>query len=456
MISTSGLHVDQAPPLHIPFRFFATAPLFMIFAGVVLFLWQGDLFLAPLVPQTVALVHLAVLGWITMVMVGALYQMFPVLAGVPVPWPGLVPWVHGLLIFGLVSMFLGIGADGHAWWLLAASVGLGPAVGLFLIQIYVALFRAATRHPSVWAMGISSVALASTLAMGAVFLGEYAHGFMALDREAMVGIHLTWGLLGWIGTLIMGVSFQVLPMFYMMPEFPTRAGGWILAGVSATLLLLPAALYLYPETPDIWWLAGGPGLIAVGFYSVITAKLLVRRKRTYPDLTFRFWQLGFLSGALSLLVLATWPAQEGEAWRFLFGVLFIMGWATSVILGMLYKIVPFLVWFHRFSNLAGLVEIPMMDDLVPEKVARVHFIAHTLSVVLLSLAAGLGYEWAIPAGGVALGVSGVILAYSIWFAWRQEPPEAPEMPDFDSFFKPGGPLDKGNLENTPDGGQVIS
>ena len=34
---------------------------------------------------------------------------------------------------------------------------------------------------------------------------------------------------------------------------------------------------------------------------------------------------------------------------------------------MLYKIVPFLIWFHRFSTLVGKVKVPLLKDVLPEK-----------------------------------------------------------------------------------------
>jgi hypothetical protein len=40
MMDTGGLSLDQAPPIDIPARFFLTAPLFAIAAGLLL-AWQG-------------------------------------------------------------------------------------------------------------------------------------------------------------------------------------------------------------------------------------------------------------------------------------------------------------------------------------------------------------------------------------------------------------------------------
>ncbi|MBF0138505.1 MAG: hypothetical protein H7833_07265 [Magnetococcus sp. DMHC-1] len=436
MISTSGLHIDQAPPLHIPFRFFATAPLFISAAGVAVLYWGSDLWLLPLAPQTVALTHLAVLGWISMIMIGAMYQMIPVLAALPMPWLGMAPWVHGGLAVGVTALVLEIGLGVHRWLLLVASVGLGLAIGLFAVQTGRALMTTTVKHPTVNAMRMAVVALIGVLVLGGVFLGEYAHGFLPMDRHMVLGIHLTWGLLGWVGTLIIGVSMQVLPMFYVMPLFPVAVGNGILAGLGMTLIALPMALWLTPDRHLWLWLAALPAGVAIGVYAWTMKKLFAARKRKIADVTYQFWLVGLGCGAIGLVIPILWPLNDADKWRFLFGVLYLWGGVSSIIFGMLYKIIPFLVWFHRFSRLAGLVEnIPMMDDLIPERVARSHYIIHCATILML--ATGINSKWplAIFMAGVGIIVSGGILAYVIYKATSHQPPPAPEIPDFNSFFK---------------------
>ncbi|MBF0612501.1 MAG: hypothetical protein HQL55_15360 [Magnetococcales bacterium] len=433
MIITSGLHIDQAPPMRIPFQFFATAPAFMIIAGLCMAWWHGDMLLTPLVSESVTLVHLTVLGWLSMVMLGAMYQMIPVLAGIRVPLLKWATWVYAMFVIGVVSILAQIGFSLHRWFLLTASIGLLVAIVMFFIPIAIALVRTPAKHPTVVAMRMAILSLAAAMSMGQIFLGEYAHGFLDLDRSAMVGIHLTWGLLGWVATLIIGVSFQVLPMFYMMPVFPTLAAGWILTGIGVTLLALLAALYW--GTLGLALVAGIPGLLAVVYYGVEILKLVGQRKRKIVDATFRFWQFGLICGAASLAVLALWPLMDGEWSRYLFGALFMYGFAGSIVLGMLYKIIPFLVWFHRFSRLVGLADVPMMDDLVPEWSLKWHPILHMAMVACL-VGAAVSYQHLlfIPAG-LLLVVSGGLVAWLIFFALRPKPPEVAQAMDFNSFFK---------------------
>ncbi|MBF0175811.1 MAG: hypothetical protein HQL63_03010 [Magnetococcales bacterium] len=436
MISTSGLHIDQAPPLHIPFRFFATAPLFIACAGVVVFGWGPDLWQFPLSPQTIALAHLAVLGWISMVMFGAMYQMIPVLAGLPMPWLRLAPWVHAGLIIGVITFFLEIGFGLHRWLLLVASAGLGIALGFFILQTGRALVKTTVRHPTVHAMRIALLSLSGVLILGAIFLGEYAHGFLNVDRETLLGMHLVWGLLGWMGTLIIGVSMQVLPMFYVMPMFPVAVGNKILVGLGTTLIALPAALWFAAGQPVWVWLTALPAGVAIVYYALAMKRIFAARKRKIADVTYQFWLVGLGCGGISLLLPIIWPITDAERWRFLFAVIFLWGGVSSIIFGMLYKIVPFLVWFHRFSRLAGLVpNLPMMDDLLPERTTRIHFVTHCATILLLVTGINSSFPLALSVAGLGMILSGGLLAHAIYAATSHKAPPAPDVPDFNSFFK---------------------
>ncbi|MBF0629170.1 MAG: hypothetical protein HQL91_13210 [Magnetococcales bacterium] len=437
MLPTAGLRIDQAPPLNLPFRFFGTAPLFLLLAGGALLGWGGELLLAPLLPVTVATLHLILLGWMVMVVCGAMIQMIPVLAGIPVPWPVLVPWVHGLLTVGVVALFGGLVQDPvMPWALLVALVALALALSGFLVPIVVALVKAPARHPTVNGMRLAMLCLLGTLLLGVLFLGEHAFGFLDVDRRLLVGIHLLWGLVGTMGVLILGVSFQMLPMFYMTPAFPERAAIRILLGLAVSLLLVPAAL-LVAGVDDAWLplAAAAPGIAALVWYGIEIRKQLQQRKRKFIDATLRLWLFGFACAVSALLLLVCWFFTEGPTWRFLVGILYALGWVTPVMIGMLHKIIPFLVWFHRFSSLAGLVEIPMMDDLSPLRVvnAQVWLLFGTVATLLLAVLTG--WDPLVRLGGVGLMLVGAISLYALWFALRITPPKAPEMPDFASFFK---------------------
>ena len=104
------LSYDQSPPFSAPLRFFLTAPLFGLLAGA-LVLWQGpELFASRWTPAALALTHLITVGFMLQIMLGALLQLLPVVAGAHLARPARVAAVvHAGLTLGalaLVAAFL--------------------------------------------------------------------------------------------------------------------------------------------------------------------------------------------------------------------------------------------------------------------------------------------------------------------------------------------------------------
>ena len=83
--------------------------------------------------------------------------------------------------------------------------------------------------------------------------------------------------------------------------------------------------------------------------------------------------------------------------------------------GMLYKIVPFLAWFHLQSQLqAKAGTIPTMKDMINERLMRGQFRLHLIACVLL---VGVPFwpQLGIAAGGV-LALSAAVLWINLWSA----------------------------------------
>jgi len=59
----------------------------------------------------------------------------------------------------------------------------------------------------------------------------------------------------------------------------------------------------------------------------------------------------------------------------------IIKYIGFMITGHLYKIVPFLVWYERFSPLVGKEKVPMLADMLPKKSANLQFIFSASGVV---------------------------------------------------------------------------
>jgi len=398
-----GLSLEQAPPFSVPLRFFLTAPLFLIAAGLGAALFP-DWTAAPLIPATLALTHLLTLGFLGMAMLGAMSQMLPVVAGAPLPGVRGVAWVSHLgLLLGTPLLALGL-YGGQTVWLAVGSILLGLGLLVFLGAVGLALMRAQASDTT-QAMRLAAFTLVVTLFLG-LGMASWLIGFWMPETPLdWLASHVLWGLGGWVGILVMGSAWQVVPMLQLTPPYPPRLTRWLWR---AMLLALPLATL--PPGP---WNRAGQGLAALALitFAVTTLRLQGQRKRKLADVTLDFWRIGMVCLiAAALLAIGHSLQALPEAGILLAGLLFLIGFAVSVVTGMLYKIVPFLAWFHLQARAGFKPGQPNMRDYLPEARARGQFRLH-LAALLCLLAAPFLPPLALP-GGLLLSAS------AAWLGWN--------------------------------------
>jgi hypothetical protein len=343
-------------------------------------------------------------------------HILPVLAGAPVPGARHVAGAsHALLVVGTVALAGGFALGAPALTKLAAWT-LGAAFAAFLAAVAAALARAAVRSATVIGMTLAAVALVITVTLGLELAAMHGWG-VAPPSFAIRELHPAWGLAGWTGLLVAGVAYQVVPMFQMTPPYPPAMTRWFPAAVFALLAAWSVATW-HGEVPTLAatlavFLAGG--YIA---FALTTLVLQTRRRRRVPDATLAFWQLGMASIALAAAVWcvrAVRPEAPGTL-DLLIGCLAIGGGAVSVIAGMLYKIVPFLGWFHLQASV-GPKGAPHMKKFLGDSPQQLHVRVHLVAIVFLAAAA----VWPRPlvyVAAAALGASALVQLRNLALAAR--------------------------------------
>jgi hypothetical protein len=402
----------------VPLRFFITAPLFALGAALLL-LWQGgDIFNSRWNPALLGITHLLTLGYIGLVMVGAILQMLPVVAGTPMRRPELVASIiHTLATVGIIPLCVGLMFTVPLALQITLPV-LGTALLLFAVLAVITLHSSLPQNMTAWSMRLAVLMLAATVLLGLILLSNHAFGWWLQEREMLSNLHLTWGLLGWIGILVIGVAYQVVPMFQLTPPYPAKLTRWLAAALFILLLLMaPAGLFpLLQMTLRI--------LLAVGFatFALTTLQLQKKRKRKLSDVSLDFWRGGMIS---LLLAIALWFAAQifpsiGDMQSYVIslGLLMIVGFAMSVINGMLYKIVPFLVWFHLQSRRgANGPSVPNVRVIMPESRTRPQMWLHFAALCTLFAAIYLPTIFTNPAA-LLFGASNLWLWLNIVEASR--------------------------------------
>ena len=413
MTVAAGLSFEQAPPLSVPLRFFLTAPWFLV-AAALLILWQGpSIFASRWVPSTLALTHLITLGVMAQVMIGALLQMLPVVVGVVVPRP---QWtaalIHIPLTLGtvmLVAGFLLTSPASFGW----ASGLLGVAFGVALLALTSAVWRAPVANETVIALRCALAALLVTVSLGLALSGFLGWGW-PVSVVIVTDLHAGWGLLGWTLVLVAGVASQVVPMFQITPRYAPRFVS-IFALLMLALLTLWTLLLAHDQATAARWMGLGLAVGSAAFAS-ITLRLLAQRRRKIGDATLNYWRVSLFSvlAAVGVWLVTRLSAAGADAPQtdLLLGILMMVGFAMGVINGMLYKIVPFLAWFHLQAELLGRAKIPNMKQLLSDTAIRRQGWAYGTTLLLLLLAVLYPTLFSRPAG-LALGVTGVWLGINL-------------------------------------------
>jgi hypothetical protein len=407
----TGLQIKQSPPISIPFRFFLTAPIFLFLIAVVL-LWRGpEAMQYRLSPAAIAVTHLFTLGFMSMVMLGALLQLLPVVAGAPVTSSRLIGSVtHLAVTVGTLSLCAGF-LFTEPNFVRTGMVLLVIGFMVFAIAVGAALLRSPIRNALVGSIKFSVAALVLTISFGTALASSHAWN-VGLPNEALRYLHPAWGLLGWGALLAMGVAFRVVPMFQLTSRYPS----WL------TRTLPPIIVVLLMLWSTMLWMDDGaplfPVILAAGItaafaiFAVTTLLMQHRRKGGQLDITVYFWQLGMAS-----LLIATVAALfnislpdvlfQSDFLDTFIGVVILFGFFGSIINGMLYKIVPFLVWFRMHAVAAQNRRLPNVKAIIPERRQRLQLMIHVTALLLLS-AAPLWTSAVYPAA-LAIGLSACIL-----------------------------------------------
>lgn len=376
-----ALNYGAMPPIWVPLPFLLTAPCFVL-AAAVLLLWQGEAALASRwTPVTLAMTHLLTLGFLTMTIVGALFQILPVVAGAGIALARPVAAVSWAGLAGgtvLLASALGFGLGPGFYLAAAGMLGLAGLVVLSAVGAAISHRIAPAARPLVLGVRLAISGLAVTMGLGGALV-MYLAGMGTLDVLLFTDVHASWGLVGWVVALTAAVSFQVIPMFQGTAVYPRMLEqamppllfGLLLAWSAAALLDAPA-----------WQLAAEIGVGVLLTKYVATTLLFFYRRKRKADVGTCYWALAMV--CLVLAVAVHFLPFERDQRTLLVGLLVIAGFGMSAVNGMLYKIVPFLVWYHlQCDDRLARARVPGVKSIVDEARALRQWRWHLVALCLL-------------------------------------------------------------------------
>ncbi|RYJ08190.1 hypothetical protein ELS19_16620 [Halogeometricum borinquense] len=408
----ANVETDKQPPMSVPFRHFVVGLAFLLGGGLV-----GLLAPFGALPGQAMLVHLHLLlaGWVCITIMGAMTQFVPV-------WSGTT--LHSERLSALQLWLVTAGLFGFATSLLLGLYELLPVFGgtmlagfwMFVYNVGRTLLGSrpwdvTERHFAV-ALGFVLV----LTVFGLLLALGYTHPILAglpFDRTDLRTAHATLAVFGAVLTTVFGALYQLGTMFTQsdlrgidMPLKRVEEIGYPVGVV----VLATGRLFESSTMAHIGALLVVAGLFAFG---IILARRLTGATVEWNPMLRRYAVVAASMIAWASLTVPVWIADPLSS-ESLFGApsamyLLLFGVIGFVVLGTLYHIVPFIIWVHRYSDMLGLADVPMIDDLYDDRLATVDFVALLSGFALLVIAEPLSLPRAVTALGGTLSLVGFVV-----------------------------------------------
>lgn len=397
---------DFAPPLDLIAPFFKIGALLYLFSMIALIGFNSSFAYQEI--AVAGWVHLFLLGFVMVIIFGAMAQLIPVVLEVGHAVVDLYYVILPLLGIGTLIMVAG-------FWIEPALLSYGGLLVLssmiiFALEAFATLKKAEINTLTVKTIAVSNTYLLLGILTGfAIALG--LNGTISINVDTMLKAHVYAVLGGFVLLTIMGLSLTLIPMFSLahgFDETPIKRG-FNLVAIGVGIVFIGALVSL----DILQWLGYLITIIGAGFYLYqiyIIYKLTVRKEM---DIWAKAMFFGFGSLILSIVLGVIYLLGASDSWLHTSAWFFILGFIGFLINGHLYKIVPFLVWFERFAPLVGKEKVPMLHEMYPKEQANMMFWFSSIGTTLGGLGLLLENDFLFKSGASLLMIGGVFLYLSM-------------------------------------------
>lgn len=366
-------------------------------------------------PVLLSITHLLALGWITMVIFGALYQLIPVIVEVK---------LHSekLAVFSFVLLGLGTLLLAFSFWNLAFGTLMFTAGGLivvavisFLINILTTIYKSTKKSIERTFIVSAVIWLLFTVLAGLTLAINFNHPFLKPAHLELLKLHAHAGIVGWFLQLIIGVSSRLIPMFMVAHNLNTKKLNVAFYLINFALIIGIFSLFFEIKlgvTASIFI-----GLIGVFSYLSFLVEAYQKRIKKQLDIGMKQSAFSFLllliPCLLILMLLPNFSLFTAFTLPLIiaYGSILMVGFITSLIMGQTYKTLPFIVWLKVYRGKIGKLKLPLPKDLYNEKIAVAQLWLFALGIVVFLIGIISSNTFLIQLSGVILFLS--VILYNI-------------------------------------------
>lgn len=395
----------MAPPFNVVSRYFFFACFALIVSFFILIAGNPSL---PIMDYSVAgALHFYILGFVMSVILGALYQLIPVVLEAPFYSLKGSSWLFGFFALGGLILSTGMLFE------ITPMMHSGGSIIYIALVWFGMLFLISFKRVERWSIVTFFLLFASVWLIIGVSLGFFMifamGGIVSVDVVAFMVHHASAALIGFILFVVMGVSLVLLPMFSLSHGVSTIYSK--ISFVIINISLISSFFYSFS------FMIFGIG-VSIVLYILQSTLILVHRIRKKKD--YWFYHVSFALSMLGLSfvlgIVFYFGGDESLLKASLW--LFLVGFGFHFIAGHLYKILPFLIWYEFISPLVGKQKVPMLHEMINEKGAYLQLFLSAIGVLVYLFGLIFHLKILTTIGAICLLASSVVLAAVLYKTYK--------------------------------------
>ena len=402
----NGLQTANAPSSKIVVPHFVVGGIALLIVAILLAISTPELLSAYFDNKLIAIVHVAILGWASMMVFGALYQLIPVVYETSLYSEKLASLTFWLFLISIGFLSYSFWIASYSNLLFYASLLMFFSLLLFIINLHLTYRK--TKKPNIQSKFINTGIywLAATEILGTLVAFNFKYPFLSDSHLHYLKIHAHLGLVGWFLLLIIGAASILIPMFMISHNLNMKKLDYSYYFINIGLLIAITNWFLL-QSKYITMLAWVGVAVGVGFFLSFVYETYSTRLRRKLDVGLKYTVIS-ISFLIIPILLALFLLLTGSSTAFIlrattiYGISMIFGVISMLIFGQTYKTLPFIVWLDRYQNYVGKYKTPLPRQLYSEKLADIQFYSYLFAISFIIIGVILKQAVILQIGTIAL------------------------------------------------------
>ncbi|HIP49735.1 MAG TPA: hypothetical protein EYG92_12330 [Lutibacter sp.] len=383
----NGLQTANAPSSKIVVPHFIVGAISFLVVAILIAYSNTELLSHYFENKLIAITHIAILGWASMMVFGALYQLIPVVYETSLYSEKLASITFWLFLVSVSALSYSFWIGSYTNLLFYSSLLMFSSLLLFIINLHLTYRK--TQKPNIQSKFINTAIywLAATEFVGTLIALNFKYNFLTDSHLHYLKIHAHLGLIGWFLLLIIGAASILIPMFMISHNLNVKKLTYAYYFINIGLVAVSLDWFFIKSNFGVffyWTLFA----IGIGFFLSYVYEAYKTRLRRKLDVGLKYTVISIALLVLPLL-LALFLLLSGSTTALVlrmvsvYGISIIFGVISMLIFGQTYKTLPFIIWLDRYQNYVGKYKTPLPRELYSEKIADYQFYGYLVSISLL-------------------------------------------------------------------------